>query len=133
MSWRRSLFNATLPKSLFFNGPTSASFLFIYVLFSLQFQYHKLKKSIDGMLGIRTRGAMAAAQHCREVQMYFPFLAWFAKLTEAAAFRERAKALSTRIATTSRTAPCLCSVWTANVRPTATVTVLVAAMPTAST
>ena len=92
-----------------------------------------MKKSIDGVLGIRTRGAMAAAQHCREVQIYFPFLAWFAKLTEAAAFRERAKALSTRIATTSRTAPCLCSVWTANVRPTATVTVLVAAMPTAST
>ena len=30
-------------------------FLFIFVLFSLQFQY-KLKKIIDGVLGIRTRG-----------------------------------------------------------------------------
>ena len=30
-------------------------FLFIFVLFSLQFQY-KLKKSIDGVLGIRTQG-----------------------------------------------------------------------------
>ena len=37
------------------NGPIPASFLFIFVRFSLQFQY-KLKKSIDGVLGIRTRG-----------------------------------------------------------------------------
>ena len=30
-------------------------YLFIFVLFTLQFQY-KLKKSVDGVLGIRTRG-----------------------------------------------------------------------------
>ena len=30
-------------------------FWFIFVLFSLQFQY-QLKKSVDGVLGIRTRG-----------------------------------------------------------------------------
>ena len=39
----------------FKNGPIPASFCFIFVLFSLQFQY-KLKKSIDGVLGIRTQG-----------------------------------------------------------------------------
>ena len=37
------------------NGPIPASFLFIFVLFLLQFQY-KLKKRVDGVLGIRTRG-----------------------------------------------------------------------------
>ena len=37
------------------NGPIPAS-LFIFVIFLLQFQLYKLKKSIDGVLGIRTRG-----------------------------------------------------------------------------
>ena len=42
----------------FIYGPNLASFLFIFVLFSfqIQFQRYKLKKSIDGVLGIRTRG-----------------------------------------------------------------------------
>ena len=31
-------------------------FFLNFVLFSLQFQYYKLKKSIDGVLGIQTRG-----------------------------------------------------------------------------
>ena len=42
-------------------------FLFIFVLFTLQFQ-HKLKKSVDGVLGIRTRGCrMVGADETTEL------------------------------------------------------------------
>ena len=49
-------------RFIFFNGPNPASFLFIFVLFSHRTDKYSTsltinEKSLDGMLGSRTRGS----------------------------------------------------------------------------
>ena len=64
--------------SLFFsNRPNPASFLFIFVLFTgqIQHKYYK-RKSIDGVLGTRTRGGMmVGADDCTELWREGEFIA----------------------------------------------------------
>ena len=56
----------------FLNGPILASFSVYFRLFNtLQFKFFKLEKSVDGVLGIRTRGGrMEGANESTELQRH---------------------------------------------------------------
>ena len=59
-------------KPFFLNGPILASFSVYFRLFNtLQFKFFKLKKSVDGVLGIRTRGGrMEGANESTELRRH---------------------------------------------------------------
>ena len=62
---------ATTSFDLFLNGPIPASFLFIFVLSTISIQ---IENSVDGVLGIRTRGhRMVGADKTTEYDLFGSF------------------------------------------------------------